>query len=221
MVLTPLANFLLRAEENTQSPKQGTKCKIYFYHLFRNVFHWTLEMRLWRPWEIIFAGKPIFPFNDRKLPFKKFCFQKNFWKWSSAQLVYGFENHALLFSWKSKFFLLRFQNWLKKTNFPGLFPQFFSFRTLIGSLTHLTKQLCKKKGNYWNSKNDNKKRKLFRKRNLFSTKFFSGSANLCWLNLEKNSWLKDPFFSSQSPKKVEIMFTFRKKCFSSKPCKDT
>ena len=78
MVLKPLTNFPLRSKENTHSPKQATKRKVYLYHLFLKVLNWTLEMRLWQPWENIFAGKPIFPFDDRTLSYNYFCFRKFF-----------------------------------------------------------------------------------------------------------------------------------------------
>ena len=194
MVLSPLTSFFFTGEENTQSPKQATKCKVYFYHLFLKVMHWTSEMRLWQSWENIFDGNPMFPFNERRLSFKYFCFQKIFWKWSSAQVGYGFENHALLFCWKYKFFSSKSRN-DSKNSFSRLTPQiFFSASWSVVKHTWLLNNFAKRQRNYWNSKNDNRRKKLFRKRNLFSTKFFSGSANLCWLNPEKNSWLKDPFF---------------------------
>ena len=129
MVLKPLTNFLLRAQENTNSPKQDTKCNVYFYHLFLKVLHWTLEMRLWQALENLFAGNPMFPFYDQKFFYKYFCFQKNIWNWPSAHVGYGFENQALLFCWKSKLFPLKIQNWFfvkKKTNFSKVnFPNFF------------------------------------------------------------------------------------------------
>ena len=126
MVLKALTSFRLRAEENTQSPKQATKCKVYFYHLFLKVLNWTLEMRLWQHWEKIFAGNPMFPFDHPKLSYKYFCFAKNFWKWSSAQVGYGFENHASLFCWRTKFFFLKVQNWLKKKFSRLISPFYFS-----------------------------------------------------------------------------------------------
>ena len=125
MVLKLLNKFPLRSNESTHSPKQATKCKVYFHLFFPKVLNWTLEMRLWQPWENIFAGKPMFPFNDRKLSYKYFCFQKKFWKWSTAQVGYGFENHASLFCWKTKFFFVKIQNWLKKHFFQGNFPILF------------------------------------------------------------------------------------------------
>ena len=125
MVLKLLTKFPHRSNESTHSSKQATKRKVYLYHLFLKVLHWTLEMRLWQPWENISAGNPKFPFNDRKLSYNFFCFQKNFWKWSTAQVGYGFENHASLFCWKTKFFFLKIQNWLKKHFFQGNFPILF------------------------------------------------------------------------------------------------
>ena len=125
MVLKPLTNFPLRSKENTHSPKQATKCKVYFYQLFLKVLNWTLEMRLWEPWENLFAGNPMFPFKDRKLSYRYFCFQKIFWNWSTAQVGYDFENHTSLFCWKTKFFFLKFQNWLKKQFFQVIFPILF------------------------------------------------------------------------------------------------
>ena len=143
MVLSPLTRFFFR-EENTQSPKLATNCKIYHYHHFLEVLHWTRELCLWQPWESIFAGIPMFPFNDRKLSNSYFCFHVIFWKRSSAQVGCGFENHALLLCWKSKFFLLKVQNCLKKNNFSRLIFTFMSLCTLIGGLAHLTELFCKK-----------------------------------------------------------------------------
>ena len=80
MVSEPLTNFPLRTKENTHSPKQATKCIVYFYQLFLKVLNWTLEMRLWQPWENIFAGKPMCPFDDRTLSYNYFCFWKFFLK---------------------------------------------------------------------------------------------------------------------------------------------
>ena len=141
------------------------------------------------------------------------------WKWSSAQVGYGFENNALLFCWKSKFFLLKDQNWLKKQIFHVNFTIFFlSARWSVVWHTWLN-NFAKRQRNHSNSKDDNRKRKLFRKRNLFSSKYFSRSANFCCLNPRKNSLTERPIFSSQSPKKVEIMFNFKKKMFSLKTLK--
>ena len=200
MVLTPLNNFPLRAEENTQSPKQATKCKFYFLSTFsqsvaldawspplttlRNHFRQKTDVSVERPKTFI---------QIVLLP------QQNFWKWSSAQVGYGFENHALQFCWKSKFFLLKVQNWLKKQIFQVKFPNCFpSLRWSVVWHTRLN-NFAKRQRNHWNSKNDNRKRKHFRKRNLFSSKYFSGSANFCWLNPEKNSLIERPiFFISKS-----------------------
>ena len=160
--------------------------------------HWTFEMRLWQTWENILEGNPMFPFNDRRLSFKKFCFQKNFCKWSSAQVGYGFENHALLFCWKYKFFSSK-SKIDSKNIYSRLTPQIFFLRKLIGDLTHLTKKLWKKTKESFKLQKWQKKKKLFRKRNPFSSKYCSGSANFCWLNPEKNFLTERPiFFISKS-----------------------
>ena len=121
----------LSGYKNTQKPKLATNCKIYVYHHFLKVLHWTGELCLWQPWENIFAGNPIFPFNDRKFSYKYFCFQISFWKRSSAQVGYGFENHALLFCWTSKLLLFKIQNWFfvnkKNKFFEGYFLRIFLF----------------------------------------------------------------------------------------------
>ena len=186
------------------------------------MLHWTIEMRLWQPWEIIFAGKPMCSFNDRRLSFKQFCFQKNLWKCSSAHVGYGFENHALQFYWKSKFFLLKVQNWLKKQKFQVNFPNcFLSLRWSVVWHTWLN-NFAKRQRNHWNPKDDNRKRKHLRKRNLFSSKYFSGSANFCWLNHEKKlfDW-KTHFFHLKVRRRLKSCSILGNKCFPSKPWKDT
>ena len=67
--------------------------------------------------------------------------------------------------------------------------------------------------NHSNSKNDNRKIKLFRKTNHFSSRHFSGIANSCCKKPEENFLTRSPFFSSRSPKKFAIMFNFKKKLF--------
>ena len=90
---------------------------------------------------------------------------------------------------------------------------------MIGSLTHLTKQLCKKTKKSLKLQNDNRKENIFereiffRRNNSLEARIFVG-----WI-LKKTLRLKDPFFSSQSPKQVEIMFNFKKKMFSLKTLK--
>ena len=217
MVLTPLTNFPLRAEENTQITKQGTRCKFYFYHVFLKVLHWTLEMRLWQPWENISAGNPMFLFNDRKISYKYFCFQKNFWKWSTAQVGYGFENHASLFCWKTKFFFLKFKiDW--KNNFSRLISPFFSLRTMIGGLTHLTKEICKKGKEITQTPKMITEKENFSEREIIFPQNISLEARIPVVKtLNKTFLLKALFFSSRSPKKFAILFNFKKKnCFSSK-----
>ena len=106
----PWLTFLSEQKKTNAVLNKPQNVKITFIIFFLKVLHWTLEKRLWKPWENLFAGNPMFPFNDRKLSYKYFCFQKIFWKRSSAHVGYGFENHALLICWKSMFFLLRVQN---------------------------------------------------------------------------------------------------------------
>ena len=195
----PWLTFLSEQKKTHKVLNNAESVKFTFIIFFLEMLHWTIEMRLWQPWEIIFAGKPMCSFNDRRLSFKQFCFQKNLWKCSSAHVGYGFENHALQFYWKSKFFLLKVQNWLKKQKFQVNFPNcFLSLRWSVVWHTWLN-NFAKRQRNHWNPKDDNRKRKHLRKRNLFSSKYFSGSANFCWLNHEKNFLTERPiFFISKS-----------------------
>ena len=136
------------------------------------MLHWTRELCLRQTWENIFTGNSMLPFNDRKLSYKYFCFQKKFWKFSSAYVGYSFENQALLFCWKSKFCLLKVQNCLKKTNLQGYISHFFlSAQWLVVWHTWLN-SFAKRQRNYWNSKIDNRKRKLFSKEKSFFIKIF-------------------------------------------------
>ena len=57
----------LSEQNNTRSPKQATKSKVYFHHHFLKVLRWIREMRLWQPWENIFTGNPMIPFIEGKL----------------------------------------------------------------------------------------------------------------------------------------------------------
>ena len=84
------------------------------------------------------------------------------------------------------------------------------------------KNFAKWQKNWSTSKNDTKRRKLFRKRNHFSSKYFSGSAISCCKNREKIFFLtKGPtFFISKSEGGWNILHFF-KKILSSKPSKGT
>ena len=160
------------------------------------MLHWTRELCLRQPWENIFTGNSMLPFNDPKLSNKYFCFQKKFWKFSSAYVGYSFENQTLLFCWESKFSMLKVQNCLRKTNFQGYISHLYlSAQWLVVWHTWLNNFAIRQR-NHSNSKNDNRKRKLFRKRNLFSSKYFSGSANFWWWNPQKNFLTERPFFPS-------------------------
>ena len=117
---------------------------------------------------------------------------------------------------KVQVFLLKTQNcfWKKKTKFSKVnFPNFvLSARWSVVWHTWLKKS-AKRQRNHSNSKNDNRKIKLFRKRNHFSPEHFSGSANFCCIDPEENFLTKSPIFSSQTPKKFAIMFIFKKNVF--------
>ena len=165
----------------------------------------------------------MFPFKDRKFSYKHSCFQKTFWNCSSAYKGYDFGNHALLFCWKSKFFSPKSENDRITVFLRLVLPRFFSLRTWIGVLPHLTKEFCKTtKKNWSTSRNDTKRIKVFRKRNHFSSKNFSGSAISCCKNREKIFFLtKGPtFFMSKSEGGWNILHFF-KKILSSKPPKGT
>ena len=127
MGLTPPTNFPVRLKKNTQSRKQATKSKVYFHYLFLRVLHWRCEMRLWQPGLKIFARTPTFPFKVRKLSYKVFfCFRKTklpkLFPWTRG--LHFFENHALLFYWKSKFFFCPKSEVDRKTVFNVSFSQF-------------------------------------------------------------------------------------------------
>ena len=72
------------------------------------------------------------------------------------------------------------------------------------------KKFAKRQRNHSNSKNDNRKIKLFRKRNIFFLKKFHWKREflLCEPRRKLFHW-KPSSFSSQSPKKVDIMFIFQ------------
>ena len=139
-----------------------------------------------------------------------------FWECSSAHVGYGFEYHALLFCWKSKFFLVKVQNCLKKQIFKVNFHNFVVSAGWSVVFHTWPKNFQQRQINRSNSKNDNRKIKLFRKTNHFSSRPFSGIANSCCKKPEENFLTRSPFFSSRSPKKFAIMFNFKKNCFSSK-----
>ena len=136
-----------------------------------------------------------------------------FWECSSAHVGYGFEYYALLFCWKSKFFLVKVQNCLKKQIFKVNFHNFVVSAGWSVVFHTWPKNFQQRQINHSNSKNDNRKIKLFRKTNHFSSRPFSGIANSCCKKPEENFLTRSPFFSSRSPKKFAIMFNFKKKLF--------
>ena len=95
----------------TQRFKEASNRKIYFYHLFLKVLLWTREMRLWQPCVKIFGKKSDLAVQITKTFIQILLFQESFYKCSSGHVGYNFANHALLFCWKSKFFLLKVRNW--------------------------------------------------------------------------------------------------------------
>ena len=78
---------------------------------------------------------------------------------------------------------------------------------------------AKRQRNHSNSKNDKRKKNFFEREFLFHRNIALEARTFVGWTLKKTFWLKDPFFSSQSPKKVEIMFNFQKKRFSLKTFK--
>ena len=214
MVLSPLTSFFFR-EENTQSAKEATKVKFTFIIIFSKCFTGHLKCAFDNPEKTFSPESLMLPFNDRKLSYKYFCFQKFFWKCSSAPVGYGFEILAFCFAESPSFFRLKIQNWFlkRKTNFSkGNFPDFFSLHTLIGGLTHLVKEICKKdKGITQTPKMVTEKENFFEKEIIFPLIFSLEARILVVKTLKKTFWQKTLFFSSQSPKKVAIMFNFKKK----------
>ena len=171
-------------------------------------------MRLWQPWENIFAGNPMFPFLDRQRSYKKICFRKSFWKWSSAQVGYGFENHALLFCRRSKLFFSSKSKTGPKNNFSRLIFPIFSLRTMIGGLTHLTKEICKKDKEVTQTPEMITEKGNFFEREIIFPQNISLEARIPVVKtLNKTFWLKALFFSSRSPKQFAIMFNFKKTVF--------
>ena len=194
MVLTNLTNFPVRVKKTRKVLNKPQNVKFTFITSFSKCCTGHLKCAFDNPEETFSPKNPMLPFNDRKLSYKSFCFREEICKWSSAQIVYGFENHAWLFCGKSKFFCLNFQKWLKKQLFQIKFPNLFlSAHWSVIWHTWLN-NFAKRQRNHSNSKNDNRKRKLFRKRNLFSSTHFSGSANFCWLNPEKYFLTEWPIF---------------------------
>ena len=121
-------------------------------------------------------------------------------------------------------FLLKIQNWFfvkrktdfSKVNFPNVF---LCLRWLVVWHTRLN-NFAKRQRNHSNSKDDNRKRELFRKRNVFFIEIFLWKREFLLVEPWKKllDW-KTHFYLYQSPKKFEIMFNFKKKMFSLKTLK--
>ena len=139
------------------------------------------------------------------------------WKCSSAQVGYGFEYHALLFCWRSKFFLLKVEICLKKTFFSRLIsPILFSPHADRWFDTPDQRILQQRQINHSNSKNDHRKIKLFRKTNLFSSKHFPVSPNSCCKKAEENFLTKSPFFHLEVRRSLQSCSILKKNCFPQK-----
>ena len=132
MVLTPRASFLSLKKKVTRRFRGATYRKVYFYHLFLKVLLWTREMRLWQPCVNFFGKKSDLPVQITKSFIQKMLLQESFSKCSSGHVGYSFENHALLFCWKAKLFLLKIRTWQKN---------YFSMLVFAVSLPHERKSL--------------------------------------------------------------------------------
>ena len=131
-------------------------------------------------------------------------------------MLYCFAETPCFFCSKSKI------DW-RTQFFQVNFPNFFSLLTLIGGLTHLTEEFCKKTKNHSNSK-----RKLWRKqkRKITEKKTFSKEKNSFpqKFSLEAPSfvlWTPKKTFRLKARRRLKSYSFFKKKCYSSKPCKGT
>ena len=217
MVLKPLTNFPFGSKENTHSPKQATKCKVYFYQLFLKVLNWTLEMRLWQPWENIFAGKPMFPFDDRTLSYKYFCFRNFFLRMFICTCRLRFWVSCLTVLLKVNVFSAQSPKSFKENKFLRLIsPILFSPQADRWFVTPDQRILQQRQINHSNSKNDNRKTKLFRKTNHFSSRTFSGIAKSCFEKPEEFFLTKSPFFHLEVRRSLQSCSILKKTVFPQK-----
>ena len=124
-------------------------------------------------------------------------------------MPYCFAERPRFYCSKSKIdFLL-----IKKQIFRRLIsPIFFSLRVDCWFDTPDWRILQERQGNHSNSKNDNRKTKLLRKRNHFSSKYFSGSSISCCKNPEENFSILKPYFFHLKVR-TGLQFNFEKKLF--------
>ena len=199
MVLKPLTNFPLRSTENTHSPKQATKCKVYFYQLFHKVLNWTLEMRLWQPWENVFAGKPMFPFDDRTLSYKYFCFRKFFLKMFICTCRLRFWEPCLIVFLKVQVFSTQSPKLFEENKVSRLIsPILFSPQADRWFDTPDQRNLQQRQINHSNSKNDNRKKNFFGRQIIFPQDISLEARIPVVKNLKTIFWLKVFFFISKS-----------------------
>ena len=217
MVLKPLTNFPFGSKENTHSPKQATKCKVYFYQFFLKVLNWTLEMRLWQPWANIFAGKPMFPLDSRKLSSNYFCFRKFFLKMFICTSRLRFWDSCLTVMLKVQVFSTQSPKLFEENIFSRLvYPILFSPHNDRWFDTPDQRILQQRQINHSNSKNDNRKTKLFRKTNHFSSRPFSGIANSCFEKPEEIFLTKSPFFHLEVRRSLQSCSFLKKTVFPQK-----
>ena len=87
---------------------------------------------------------------------------------------------------------------------------FLSARWLVIWHTWL-KKFAKRRRNHSNSKSDNRKIKLFRKRNLYSSKHFFWTANFCCMYPEENFFTESPLLFHLKVRRRLISCSFFKK----------
>ena len=144
MVLKPLTNFPLRAEEYTSSPKQATKCKFYSYQLFSQ----TVALDNWKA-PLTTLRKPFRWKSDVSVQWSTFFIQifllpEKFLKKIICTCRLRFWESCLSVLLKVHVFSAQSPKLYKENKFSRLYFPFISLCTMIGGLGHLTKQFCKK-----------------------------------------------------------------------------
>ena len=125
MVLKLLTNFPPRSKENTHSPKQATKHKIYFYHPFFQ----SVALNTWNaPLTTLrkrFRGKSDVSVQWPKTFIQIFLFPEKFLKMANCTGRLPFSDSCLTVLLKNQVFFLKVQNWLIKQFFQVNFPILF------------------------------------------------------------------------------------------------
>ena len=124
MVLKLLTNFPPRSKENTHSPKQATKHKIYFYHPFFQ----SVALNTWNaPLTTLrkrFRGKSDVSVQWPKTFIQIFLFPEKYLKMVNCTGRLPFSDSCLTVLLKNQVFFLKVQNWLIKHFFKVNFPNF-------------------------------------------------------------------------------------------------